>query len=115
MTVPQYRAYKAVLEDWSSGAPVAHPKHLVMTKPVAQNVRFEDNGLYGAQPAWTEVVPQGDCPNINGINYYCEGIRIGTYVQFQFFTTGTRPRCQATPLAIRAITSPTWSPQVADL
>lgn len=85
MTVPQYRAYKAVLEDWSSGTPIAHPKQLIMTKPAAQNVRFEDNGLYGAQPAWTEVVPQGECPNINGINYYCEGIRMGTYVQFQFF------------------------------
>lgn len=85
MVVPQYRAYKAVLEDWSSGAPVSHPNELVMTKPVAQNVHFEDVGLYGAQPAWTEVVPQGQCPNINGINYYCEGIRMGTYVQFQFF------------------------------
>jgi len=97
MTIPKYRAYKAVLEDWSSGVGVLHPNELVMTKPVAQNVRFEDAALYGAQAAWTEVVPQGSCPNINGINYYCEGIRIGTYVQFQFFYDWDESKMPANP------------------
>ncbi len=84
MEMPAGRAYKAVLEDWSSGAAVVHPKELIMTRPAAQNCRFEDVSLYNSQPAWTEVLPQGDVPNINGINYYCEGIRMGSYVQFQF-------------------------------
>ncbi|MFX4087980.1 hypothetical protein ACKU27_23095 [Sphingobium yanoikuyae] len=84
MTLPAGRAYKAVLEDWSSGEGVAHPNELVMTKPAAQNCRFEDADLYSAQAPWTEVLPKGAVPNINGINYYCEGIRMGTYVQFQF-------------------------------
>lgn len=84
MTLPAGRAYKAVLEVWSTGEGVAHPNELVMTKPAAQNCRFEDATLYSAQAPWTEVLPKGAVPNINGINYYCEGIRIGTYVQFQF-------------------------------
>ncbi|GAA0456814.1 MULTISPECIES: hypothetical protein [Sphingomonas] len=84
MDMPAGRAYKAVLEDWSTGTGVAHPNHLVMTKPGAQNCRFEDPTLYNSQPAWTEVLPQGAVPSINGINYYCEGIRMGTYTQFQF-------------------------------
>lgn len=84
MVVPAGRAYKAVLEDWSTGVGVAHPAQLVMTKPSAQNCKFEDANLYTSQPTWTEVLPQGPVPVINGIAYYCEGIRIGTYVQFQF-------------------------------
>ena len=84
MIVPAGRAYKAVLEDWSTGAAVEHPNHLVMTKPSAQNCKFEDANLYTSQATWTEVLPQGPVPTINGISYYCEGIRIGTYVQFQF-------------------------------
>ncbi|MCC4257014.1 hypothetical protein [Sphingobium lactosutens] len=84
MILPAGRAYKAVLEDWSSGSGVAHPNELIMTRPAAQNCRFEDADLYGAQAAWTEVLPKGPVPNIGGINYYCEGIRMGTYVQFQF-------------------------------
>lgn len=84
MDLPAGRAYKAVLEDWSTGSAVEHPNHLVMTKPAAQNCKFEDANLYGSQATWTEVLPQGPVPSINGINYYCEGIRIGNYVQFQF-------------------------------
>lgn len=84
MILPAGRPYKAVLEDWSTGEGVEHPNHLIMTKPAAQNCRFEDVSLFGSQAAWTEVLPQGPVPNINGINYYCEGIRMGTYVQFQF-------------------------------
>tara|TARA_A100001391_G_scaffold96706_3_gene64132 strand:+ start:7049 stop:10873 length:3825 start_codon:yes stop_codon:yes gene_type:complete len=84
MVLPAGRAYKAVLEDWSTGEAVAHPNELVMTRPAAQNCRFEDADLYSAQASWTEVLPKGPVPNINGINYYCEGIRMGTYVQFQF-------------------------------
>lgn len=94
MTLPAGRAYKAVLEDWSTGSAVEHPNHLVMTKAAAQNCKFEDAGLYGSQATWTEVLPQGAVPNINGINYYCEGIRMGTYVQFQFgydWDTNTMP------------------------
>ena len=94
MQLPAGRAYKAVLEDWSSGSAVEHPNHLVMTKPSAQNCKFEDASLYGSQATWTEVLPQGPVPSINGINYYCEGIRIGTYVQFQFgydWNTATMP------------------------
>lgn len=83
MIVPSGRAYKVVLEDWSSGEGVAHPNELIMTRPAAQNCRFEDASLYGAQAPWTEVLPKGAVPNIGGINYYCEGIRMGTYVQFQ--------------------------------
>jgi len=94
MVLPAGRAYKAVLEDWSSGSAVEHPNHLVMTKASAQNCKFEDAPLYGSQATWTEVLPQGPVPNINGINYYCEGIRMGTYVQFQFgydWDTNTMP------------------------
>jgi hypothetical protein len=82
--VPSLRAYKAVLEDWSTGTGIAHANQLVMTKIAAQNCRFEDATLYGSQPAWIEVLPEGEVPNIGGINYYCEGIRMGNYVQFQF-------------------------------
>lgn len=94
MVLPAGRAYKAVLEDWSSGSAVEHPNHLVMTKAAVQNCKFEDAGLYGSQATWTEVLPQGPVPNINGIDYRCEGIRIGTYVQFQFgydWDTNTMP------------------------
>ncbi|WP_188063731.1 hypothetical protein [Sphingobium sp. KCTC 72723] len=84
MIVPAGRAFKAVLEDWSSGSGVPHPNELIMTKPTAQNCRFEDSVLYGAQASWTEVEPKGPVPNIGGINYYCNGIRMGTYVQLQF-------------------------------
>ncbi|MBD3760291.1 hypothetical protein [Rhizorhabdus sp.] len=76
--------YKAVLVDWSSGVGVPHPDQLVMTKLAAQNCRFEDAWLGSAQPAWTECLPQGPVPVINGIAYYCEAIRSGDYVQFQF-------------------------------
>jgi hypothetical protein len=84
MVLPAGRAYKVVLEDWSTGSAVPHPNELIMTRPAAQNCRFEDADLYSAQAPWTEVLPKGAVPNINGINYYCEGIRMGTYVQFQF-------------------------------
>ena len=84
MILPAGRAYKAVLMDYSSGSPVAHPNELIMTKPSAQNCRFEDSWLYSAQASWTEVEPKGPVPTIGGINYYCNGIRMGTYVMFQF-------------------------------
>lgn len=84
MTVPAGQAYKAVLEDWSTGSPVVHANELVMTKPAAQNVRFEDATLSAQQPAWTELLPKGPVPSINGISYYCEGIRIGEYTALQF-------------------------------
>jgi hypothetical protein len=70
MQVPAGRAYKAVLEDWSSGVGVAHPNELIMTKPAAQNCRFEDVTLFGSQPSWMEVLPQGAVPTIGGISYY---------------------------------------------
>ncbi|KRB86047.1 hypothetical protein ASE00_04695 [Sphingomonas sp. Root710] len=78
------QAYKAILEDWSSGKPVAHPHELVMTRIAAQNCRFEDDWLGAAQSAWIECLPQGPVPNIGGIDYRCEAIRCGDYVQFQF-------------------------------
>lgn len=84
LDVPAGHAYKAVLEDWSSGKGVAHPNHLVMTRIAAQNCRFEDDWLGQAQAGWTECLPQGPVPNINGIDYHCEAIRSGDYVQFQF-------------------------------
>lgn len=84
MVLPAGRPFKAVLEDWSTGSAVPHPNELVMTHPAAQNCRFEDAVLYGAQGAWTEVLPQGEVPIIDGIRYGCEGIRQGTYTQFQF-------------------------------
>lgn len=82
--VPAGQAYKAVLENWSSGQAVAHPDHLVMTRITGQNCRFEDGWLGQAQPAWIECLPEGRVPNINGIDYRCEAIRCGDYVQFQF-------------------------------
>ncbi|MGT2513847.1 hypothetical protein ACVOMT_05950 [Sphingomonas panni] len=97
MALPAGRAYKAVLEDWSSGSGVEHPNHLIMTKPAAQNCKFEDTVLFGAQASWTEVLPQGPVPNINGINYYCEGVRMGTYVQFQFGYDWDAATMPATP------------------
>lgn len=84
MVLPAGRPYKAVLQDWSTGVGVAHPNELIMTKPAAQNCRFEDGTLYGAQGSWTEVVPQGAAPVLDGIRYGCEGIRQGTYTMFQF-------------------------------
>ncbi|GFM27162.1 hypothetical protein [Novosphingobium sp. PY1] len=84
MVLPAGRPYKAVLEDWSTGVGVPHPNELIMTKPAAQNCRFEDSVLYGSQGSWTEVVPQGAVPIIDGIRYGCEGIRQGNYVMFQF-------------------------------
>lgn len=94
MILPAGRAYKAVLEDWSSGEGVAHPNELVMTRPIAQNCRFEDSWLYGAQAPWTEVGPKGAVPNIGGINYHCFGVRMGTFVGLQFvydWDTATMP------------------------
>lgn len=82
--VPAGQAYKAVLEDWSTGQPVGHPNVLVMTRIAVQNCRFEDDWLGTAQPAWIECLPEGPVPNINGIDYRCEAIRRGDYVQFQF-------------------------------
>jgi hypothetical protein len=84
LTVPTGQAYKAVLFDWSSGTGIRHPNELVMTRIVAQNCCFQDSKLYGVQSPWIECLPQGPVPNIAGINYYCEAIRIDDYVQFQF-------------------------------
>jgi hypothetical protein len=84
LAVPAGQAYKAVLVDWSSGVGVPHPDVLVMTRIAAQNCRFEDDALGGQPPPWIECLPQGPVPNIAGINYYCEAIRAGDYVQFQF-------------------------------
>lgn len=84
LAVPPGQAYKAVLEDWSSGRPVAHPHALVMTRIAAQNCRFEDGWLGTAQPPWIECLPEEPVPNIGGIDYRCEAIRCGDYVQFQF-------------------------------
>lgn len=92
--VPAGVAYRAVLENWSSGSPVSHPNVLVMTKPARQNCQFEDAVLRANQPRWMECLPQGPVPVISNIAYYCEAIRIGTYVQFQFgydWTAATMP------------------------
>ena len=97
MQIPAGRAYKAVLEDWSTGVGVKHPNELIMTKVAAQNCRFQDQDLYGSQASWTEVLPQGPVPNINGINYYCEGIRMGNYVQFQFIYDWDATQMPANP------------------
>lgn len=77
-------AYRAVLENWSTGVAVSHPNVLVMTRLARQNCRFEDAQLFGLQAPWAECLPQGPAPVINNIAYYCEAIRVGTYVQFQF-------------------------------
>lgn len=85
--LPAGRAYKAVLMTYPDGleaGPVAHPRELVMTKFTSQNVRFEDEYLFQTQPSWSECVPHGAAPVIDGIVYTCDAIRIGTYVQFQF-------------------------------
>lgn len=84
LDVPPGQPFKAVLMDWSSGAGVPHPRELVMTRLAAQNCRFEDDWLGQAQPAWTECLPQGPVPVIDGIAYRCEAIRSGDYAQFQF-------------------------------
>lgn len=84
MVVPAGVAYRAVLENWSTGAAVSHPNALVMTKAARQNCRFEDANLYDQQTPWTECLPQGPVPVINGLAYYCEAIRMVGYVQFQF-------------------------------
>src|SRR6185436_12533813 len=62
LAVPAGAAYRAVLENWSTGSGVDHANALVMTKPTRQNCRFEDATLYGSQPAWIECVPQGAVP-----------------------------------------------------
>ncbi|WP_454884010.1 hypothetical protein [Sphingomonas oryzagri] len=84
MDIPAGQAYKVVLEDWTSGSGVPHANELVMTKVARQLCRFEDDTLFSSQAAWTEVLPQGDVPSINGIKYYCEGIKMGNYTQYQF-------------------------------
>lgn len=84
LAVPTGAAYRAVLEDWSSGAAMSHPDVLVMTKAARQNCLFEDSWLGSAQAPWTECIPQGAVPVIGGIAYRCEAIRMAGYVQFQF-------------------------------
>ena len=84
ISVPAGVAYRAVLENWSSGAAVSHASVLVMTRPSRQNCQFEDATLAANQVRWMECLPQGPVPVIGGIAYYCEAIRIGSYVQFQF-------------------------------
>ena len=85
--LPAGRAYKAVLMTYPDGieeGPVAHPDELMMTKFTRQNVQFEDEFLYQTQPAWSECLPKGDAPIIDGVVYTCDAIRMGSYVQFQF-------------------------------
>jgi hypothetical protein len=82
--VPVGTAYRAILENWSTGSAVNNPNVLVMIKPARQNCQFEDSTLRANQPRWMECLPQGTVPVINNIAYYCEAIRIGSYVQFQF-------------------------------
>ncbi|MEZ5696241.1 MAG: hypothetical protein R3E18_07345 [Sphingomonadaceae bacterium] len=82
--VPAGAAYRAVLEDWRTGSAVDHPAVLEMVRPTRQNCRFEDDFLSQNQPPWMECLPQGAVPTINDIAYYCEAIRFGDYVQFQF-------------------------------
>lgn len=77
-------AYRAVLENWSTGSAVSHASTLVMIKPARQNCQFEDATLRANQPRWMECLPTGPVPVISGIAYYCEAIRAGDYVQFQF-------------------------------
>ncbi len=82
--VPAGKAFRAVLENWSTGSAVSHPNTLVMTKATRQNCKFEDATLFASQPAWTECIPQGPVPVINTIQYRCEAIRMANYIQFQF-------------------------------
>lgn len=82
--VPVGTAYRAILENWSTGSAASNPSVLVMIKPARQNCQFEDSTLRANQPRWMECLPQGAVPVINNIAYYCEAIRMGTYVQFQF-------------------------------
>ncbi|TZG29082.1 hypothetical protein [Sphingomonas montanisoli] len=84
LVVPAGQAYKAVLVDWSSGQGAPHPNELVMTRIAAQNCQFEDALLGARQAPWIECLPRGPVPNIAGIDYRCEAIRCGDYVQFQF-------------------------------
>jgi hypothetical protein len=74
-------AYKAVLEDWSTGVGIPHPNELVMTLPQAQNCRFEADSL---NYKWFECIPKGPVPIIGDLAYGCECIRMGTYSVFQF-------------------------------
>lgn len=88
------QAYRAVLENWSSGSRVDHPQALVMTRPARQNCQFEDSFLRANQTPWMECLPEGPVPTIGGIAYYCEATRSGSYVQFQFgydWTTAVMP------------------------
>ncbi|WP_082006241.1 hypothetical protein [Sphingomonas sp. ERG5] len=94
LDVPVGTAYRAILENWSTGSAVSDANVLVMTRPVRQNCQFEDATLRANQPRWMECLPQGPVPVISNIAYYCEATRIGTYVQFQFgydWTAATMP------------------------
>lgn len=84
VVVPQGAAYRAVLEDWSSGSAIDTGNPLVMTRPARQNCQFEDGYLAGLTGPWMECLPEDDVPLIDGIRYYCEAIRAGDYIQFQF-------------------------------
>lgn len=85
-------AYKVVLEDHSTGVAVPHPNELIMTRPTAQRVTFEDEVLAAEYGSWTEVEPQGPAPVIDGIRYGCQGHRdLGNYVVFQFHYSLDRP------------------------
>jgi len=107
MVLPAGRAYKLVLEDHSTGVGVPHPNELVMTKPAAQNCKFEDTALFSSQASWTEVLPKGPVPVINGIAYHCEGIRMGTYVQSRWPMNSIGQKLRS---AIRRGLRPTWFP-----
>ena len=82
---PAYVAYKAVLITYDEdGEEVPHPNELVMTKFRVQNARFEDELLFSQQPPWSECIPEGDPPVIDGIVYTCNATRIGNYCCMQF-------------------------------
>lgn len=91
MVVPTGLAYEARLEDWSSGVGVEHPNRLVMTKPLAQRVTYEDPYMAAQQGMWTEVGPKSAGPILDGIAYGAFGIRQGNYVMFQFLYWLDRP------------------------
>lgn len=84
MLLPAGRAKYAVLEDWSDGTGVPHDNVLVLTRPIAQNCRFQDANYFAAQPPWGEFMSQGPVPEIAGIQYFARCLRIGNYVQIQF-------------------------------
>ena len=109
LAVPLGHAYKAVLEDWSSGQGVAHPNMLVMTRIGAQNCRFEDAWLGSVQPAWIECLPRDRCPISRASTIAARRSAMAIMSSSSSAMTGTRRLCRPIRSGHLMASTATWS------